>query len=280
MLRVIDTSTHLQTSGVLANGQFSDMRLTSDGQYLYAADYGGSETLYQPPPNPNYVRRYRLADNTWETRLAPTIAYKIEPVNAGQFAMLSSQGYLTLNTWGPTITETYRSSGTAFTQGDIEYHTATQRVLDAHSYSSGVTAYKVLVGDTLQQQDSGSYTSGDTAVLSTDGGNFYFGKRQIDALNCANGRLLFSESIFAASADLAFGKNGYYDAATGIKLGSLGFPTMAFALDAAGTHLWAFDPATDLLHHYLIVPEPTSVIIAISGAGCWLSRRLKQKYLG
>jgi hypothetical protein len=268
VIRVVDTSTHLQRSWRMATNVFSDMDLTPDGQYLYAADFGGEVIGYGTPVNTHYVHRYNLSTGAWESQAAPGIAYRIEAVDSNRVLLLSSDQWvdLTLNRWGAGIVE-LSSKSWALYYGDIQYDAVTGRVLHGGPSFSDITTYQV-VGDTLVEgETSGDHiygNSGSTVVLSTDGRNFYYGSLQVDALNVASIRRMFAEPVYAASADIAFGQNGYYDALTGQRLGGLGFSATAYALDPGGTHLWAFDPVSDMLHHYAIVPEPAAV------TGLWL----------
>lgn len=265
VIRVIDTSTRLQTGWGLANYLFTDMDLSPDGQYLYAADFGGEVPGSGTPHNTHYVHRYNLATRTWEASATPNVAFRIEAVDADRILLLSSNQWvsLTLNQWGSPVAQLSSRTFGMYT-GDIAYDPATGRVLHTGTLLKNVTAFQI-VGDSLEPAETSPGYSNPVglAILSTDGGNFYSGPIQYDPRNVSIIRRTFPEAIHAASADIAFGQNGYYDAATGALLGNLGFSTQVYAVDAQGRELWAFDAATDMLHRYAIVPEP-----ALAGMLC------------
>ena len=281
VIRVVDTSTRQQTSWRLANGTFTDMDISPDGQYLYAADFGGE----CPSLVPSYVQRYSLSAGTWESATAPGVAYRLSAVDSSRFLLLSSdQGVeITLNRWGPAITQLSMSSSYLY-EGDIDFSFSTARVLHAGTMSlHDVTAFTI-VGDSLVTQESSSKhltnNKGGSAVLSTDQRRFYYGIAQYDSANVTNAQLLFPETVLAASADLAFGAAGYYDVLTGTKLGNLPFTPSAFALDDDGTELWTMDPKAGLLHHYMIVPEPTVASMICLSALLLLSSPLHTRSRG
>lgn len=102
-------------------------------------------------------------------------------------------------------------------------------------------------------------------MLSTDDQRFYYGNLQVEALDVTHNMVVFSKPIYAATATYAFGSDAYYNAATGVQLGSLGFTTTVYALSADGNQLWAFNPADTTLHEYAL-PEPSTLGLSISGA--------------
>jgi len=279
-IRAVDTSTHLQRSMGLATNVFTDMALTPDGQYLYATDYGGQDGGSGLPWSASYIHRFSLASGQWETKVAPIPSYRIETVDANRFFLspANDQGILSLSNWGDTISNLYQSGGMAY-KGDIAYDVTHSRLIHGNSGSTSheIHAYQ-LVGDSVTAQEkTGVYGSaqdgGGTYVLSSDSQNFYYGRLQVDALDVRNNRIMFPEMIYAASADIAFGQNGYYDALTGVRLGDPGFATTVYCLDATGTSLWAFDPVSDMLHHYAIVPEPAMLGTIMVGLSLLLRRR-------
>lgn len=270
-IRVLNTATRLQTSWQVPNYTFTDMDLTPDGRYLYAADDGGEAS---------YVHRYDLSTGVWEAKAVPGVGGRVEAVDSQRFCLLEikSWGGVTLDRWGTSITELSRTSS-SLDSGDIQYDPATGRIIHgARSSTYGLSAFQV-VGDTLVVREStGTYGSasggGGSNVLSTDGRNYYYGKLQVDPLDVRINRVLFPGAIYAASADIAFGQNTYYDALTGAVLGNLGFSTSIYSLNSSGTELWAFDPASDYLHHYTIVPEPlTGLILSLSSSALLARQR-------
>jgi hypothetical protein len=281
-IRVIDTSTHLQRAMDVAANTFPDMSLTPDGQYLYATDYGGADSGSGLPWSASYIHRFSVASGQWETKVAPSPAYRIETFDANRFFLLTAGSWsiLSLNSWGAAISELSHSSTDYW--GDIAYDVSHGRVIYGNSNSSSneILAYQLVGNSVTAQEGTGVYGSaqngGGTYVLSSDSQNFYYGRLQVDALDVRNNRIMFPGMIYAASADIAFGQNGYYNSRTGAQIGTLPFTTTVYCLDATGTSLWAFDPASDLLHHYAIVPEPAMLGTVMLGSSLLLTRRSRR----
>ena len=257
-IHVYDVATKQEINVELATEQFTDMDLTPDGRYLFVADYGGEHTGYGDPLRPHYVHRFDLQSRTWEIAQAPKIAWKIEAVSGVRVLLQEHDQWIdvTLNSFGDFMTELSRLSADYY--GDIEYDPATQRLYHGNSGLSSAEIHVLQVdGDTLVHVgETGGYGSaqggGGTSVLSTGGRHFYYGRLQVEALSVTNNLFSFPERIYAASADIAFGQNSYYDAATGALLGSLEFATTVYALSEDGHHLWAFNSQAKLLHRYAI----------------------------
>jgi len=281
-IRVVDTSTHLQRAMDVAANTFTDMALTPDGQYLCATDYGGADSGSGLPWSASYIHRYSLASGQWETKVAPSPAYRIETVDANRFFLLTAGSWtiLSLNSWGATISELSHRSTDYW--GDMAYDVSHGRVIYGNSGSSSneILAYQLVGNSVTAQEATGVYGSaqngGGTYVLSSDSQSFYYGRLQVDALDVRNNLIMFPEMIYAASADVAFGQNGYYNSLTGAQIGTLPFATTVYCLDATGTSLWAFDPASDLLHHYAIVPEPAVLGTVMLGSSLLLARRSRR----
>src|SRR5262249_19305539 len=76
-------------------------------------------------------------------------------------------------------------------------------------------------------------------------------------------RRIFPEQIYAATGSVALGNGKYYDAHTGVLMGTLAFNTTIYAVSPSGDDFWAFDPATTTVHHF--VPAG-NVALASAGA--------------
>lgn len=272
-IHVFDAATKQEIGVQLATEQFTDMDLTADGQYLFVADYGGERTGYGDPLRPHYVHRYDLQSRTWKIAQAPKIAWKIEAVSGDRVLLQEHDQHvdMTLNSFGDAMVELSRVNADYY--GDFEYDPVTQRVYHGCSGSSSSEIHVRRVdGDTLLYMgDTGTYGTaqggGGTSVLSTSGKHFYYGRLQVEALSVTNNLFTFPEMIYTASADLAFGQSNYYDAATGVVLGNLGFAATVYGVSEDGHHLWAFNTQTNVLNRYLIGLSPAHRLIALKVQG-------------
>jgi hypothetical protein len=279
-IRVVDTTTDQQIEVQLANEQFTDMDLTPDGQYLYAADWGGVVTGYDTQINPHYVQRFDLATRQWEVKQSPVDTYKIEAVDDNRVITLESDQWVDVNLeqWGSGSSLTTLASAPIDYYGDIEYDPTTGRVYHGNSGSSSHEINVVrLVGNSFTPGvGSGIYgtaqNGGGTSVLSLDGSRFYYGPLQVEALDVTNDIRTFAQPIYAATADLAFGSSAVYDANTGASLGSLGYSTTVYGLDQSGTQLWTYSNNT--LYQYSLVPEPASLVLFGLGAFLLMRHRI------
>ena len=119
----------------------------------------------------------------------------------------------------------------------------------------------------MGQEGSGIYGTaqgfGPSVALATDGSAFYYGALQVDPLNLTHNLRVFPEAIVAATADVAFGNGTYYDAHTGDWLGTLGFPTTVYALNASGSDFWAYDAGQNRLRHFDVTAQPPQLLTAV-----------------
>jgi hypothetical protein len=257
-IHIIEGATGQHIATQYPTEQFTDMDLTSDNKYFFAADYGGERMGYGNPINPHYVHRYDLEQRTWKIAQAPKIAWKIEAVSSDRVLLQEHDQHvdMTLNSFGDSMEELSRISADYY--GDFEYDARTGRVYHGCSGSSSREIHvRRVVGDTLTSiGSSGTYgtaqNGGGTCVLSSDGFYFFYGALQVEAMDVRNNLHFYSERIYAASADIAFGENNYYYANTGAVLGSLGFSSKVYGVSEDGYHLWAFDASAGAVHHYQI----------------------------
>lgn len=279
-IHVIDVNTGVPIDLHLANERFTDIDISPDGRYLFAADFGGEQTGYGNPLRPSYVQRYDMVTRTWESRTAPRIAYRIEAVSSDRVLLLESDQWVdvTLNQWNSSsMTELSRRAADYY--GDMEYHPATGRMLHGNSGSSSreINAFRIVSNSIISAESSGTYGSaqngGGTSVLSTDGQRFYYGRLQVEALDVTNNIRMFPEAIYSATGEVAFGQNNYFSAVTGMNLGTLGYSATALAPSDDGRHLWVFRQSDNTLNRYLIVPEPSSLLILCFGALAVTNRR-------
>jgi hypothetical protein len=275
-IRIIDTTTNEQIGFRAANEMFTDLDLTPDERYLYAADYGGTAMGSDRPTNQHYVHRFDLATRTWETGMFPKIVYRIEGVDADKFLVQEQDQHvdMMLNRFAPTTVVLSRIG--ADYSGDCEYDHTTGRVV--HGNSSGLISVRRIVDDTLvYEETTGNYDSaegfGGSCVLSTDFQYFYYGRLQVDAQDVKRNRNVFYGNIYAASSDIAFGSNRYYDVETTRELGSLGFDSTVYGISGDGRELWAYREFGNVLFHYDLVPEPATMGMLVLGGLVVLRRR-------
>ena len=241
----MNTQTRQPLDTRLAFTKFTDMSLSPDGRCLYAVDYASSgQTL---------VHRLDLATLSWQTAPVPA-ARRIEAVDSARFLLMHDSQYeLALYRFGstPEVLSSLRLSY----YGDIEYDSASGRIYYATlGVSPSTITVLSLVGDNLSGLVSGKCTAMNNLALSTDGTRIYYARIQIATGNVAAPVQLFSETIYAATASLAFGRHGVYDALTGELLGDLGVSTSALALNSDGSELWVLDPVTQIAHHFALAP--------------------------
>ncbi len=274
-LGTLNTTTHF------SNWNFTDMSISPTGNYVFAADYGGENIGYGTPANQSYVHRLDLSTDTWETKTA-YIAGNIQTVSDDQFILKSIDQWVTFtnNSWGTgsAVIPLNTPSGSwgpgyyaGVSEGNFRYEVDTGRLLHGNSGDSSqeIQAFKIINNNFYPQEGSGIYGSaqgyGGTVALATDGSAFYYGELQVDPLDVSHNLRVFPEMIYAATGDIAFGNGNYYDAHTGVLLGSLGFQTTVYGLNANGTDFWAYDSAANLLRHFSTVPGAPSAVTAMGG---------------
>ena len=258
-LRVMDT-----VSGVVKtftpNGQFTDISLSPDGRYLYAADYATSG---------GRVGRVDLQSGTYESKPVSAIPYRIEATAADKFILASQDQWISL--WvagwgtGSSIAILNSNPGGYYASayyGDIEYDRFAGRMIHGNSNLSSheIKAFGLVGNNFVGAESSGTYGSADayggSAVLATDASRFYYGRLQVLGSDVRQNQLVFPTTIVAATGADAFASGGtYYDAATATSLGSLGYPITAYGLNANGEDFWGYDGSAGLLRHF--VPSGT-----------------------
>lgn len=265
-IAVVDSATR-QIKFVSAVGQFTDLSISADGRYVYAADYGGENIGYGTPASTSYVHRFDLATKTWGRKPTDDIAGNIAAVSGTTFILSSLDQWVTFTYnsvgTGSKVTPLNTSSGwygngyyAGVYRGQIQFDARNNRLLHGNSGSSSqeITAFKLTNNNFTKQESSGTYGSasghGGTLVLATDGSALYYGQLQVDPLDVSYNRRVFPEVIYAANARYAFGNGKYYDAATGALAGNLGYSTTVYALSNDGSQLIAFDSAANQLKFY------------------------------
>jgi len=271
--------------GFPANATFTDISLSPNGRFLFAADYGGELIGYSQPLHTSYVHRHDLATNFREYKAAH-IAGRVQALSDTRLVLSSlDQGVTyTCNDWaGPfgsplmpqnAAPEPFWAPGYyAYAyQGDFRYSAATGRLIHGNGggFPYGVIAYELAGCNFVPKETSPIDTStqpyGGSVVLSSDGLAFYHGPRKVDAADLTRTLMVFPEIIHAATATVAFGNGKYYDANTGQLLGTLGFATTVYGIGAGSDDVWAYDAQAGLLRH-LVAPPAGGGAITVNGYG-------------
>jgi hypothetical protein len=276
-ITLIDLNSGSQKSMHFSNSTFTDMDLSPDGRYLFAADYGNENIGYGTPLNTSYVHRYDLMDGTWTVNSTKNIAGSIEAVSSDRVVLASKDQWITFSyeavTPGASTTVLRDSYYATVYSGDIEYDAAHSRLLHGNSglSSAEIAAFKIVNNDFQPQESSGTYGSADgyggSVALANDDSAFYYGRLQVDPLDVTHNRNVFEEIIHGATHQTAFGETKYFDAQTGTALGSYGFNTSILAVNPHGNDFWAMDSANHRLVHMAPVPEPSEYALMLAGLG-------------
>ncbi len=284
-IKVVNIATDKVSSTSLANSLFTGISITPSGRYVYAADYGGENIGYGSPSGTSYVQRLDLLTNTWQTKTA-YIAGGIAATADDQFVLKSNDQWVTFtnNSWSqnPTAaTPLNTSSGywgpgyyPSVYSGNIVYDQITGRLIHGNSGESSqeLQAFKIINDNFIRQEGSGTYGTaqgfGGSLTLANDSSALYYGRLQVDPLDVSHNLHVFPETIYAATGDFAFGNGDYYDAHTGLLLGSFGFHSTVYGLDKSGNNFWAFDSDNNTLHYFSTtapVPVPSAAWMFLSG---------------
>lgn len=272
-VRVLDSETGAALGTRPATDQFTDMALSPDESTLFVADFGGEATGYGTPVRPNHVHRYAVAADRWDSEVAPKIAFRVAAVDAERLLLLESDQWIdvSLNRWDKGgLRELTRQS--AERPSPVAYDPATRRLYVASSGAPqairvGTDAFRAgggVAGRRFGHAEGGP--SGTISALSADGSRLYLGKQQVEALDLTHLVRTFPEPMVAASRDLAFADEAYYDARTGEKLGKLPFKSDVRTFSPDGRVMWAFDAASTTLHAFSVGPrgprEPAGAEVA------------------
>ena len=275
LIAVLNTQTAAVTLR-LPTKTFTDMALAPSGHFVFAADYGGDNYGYEPHVDNSLVHRLDLAGGLWEVNSA-AIAGHVQVINDSQFLLKSLDQWVTFtnNLWsvGGAAIPINTSSGEYFEpgyypsvyDGEFRYDAGTGRLVHGNMGSSSheLQAFKLLNNDFFKLESSGIYGSADayggTLAMATDGSAFYFGKLKVDPLDVTHNVKVFPELIYAATGDVALGNGKYYDARTGVLLGTLGFSTTIYSLNPNGQEFWAYDAVQNRVRHFVAIATPPPV---------------------
>jgi hypothetical protein len=255
-----------------AKWQFTDMDITPDGRYLFAADYGGEVMGYNKPANQHYVQRYDADKGKWVVLKAPWVAYKIEAVAENRVLLLEGDQWVdcTNNSFKVDTTAAADSVGmmmelsriTTDYDGDIEYDPSAGKIFHGNSGSSSHEIHQVqLRNDSLIASGPGTGTygtaqnGGGSCVLSTSGKYLFYGALEVNSLVLTQNLHMFPEVIWAANDKIACGNSGYYDIVTGEKLGLFTFMNYSNAMTFCedGTFFCYYVTASNTLQIFQVI---------------------------
>ncbi len=270
----LDNSTR---STYLSTWRFTDMDISPDGRYLFAADYGGENIGYGTPLNQSYLHRYDLMAGTWIVNSTQNSAGSVAAVSGNEVILKSQDQWtrLSYEAMGSGSSTTVLNNGffASIYGGDIEYDAVHHRLLHGNSglSSQEISAFKVNGSVFFPQESTGMYGSaqgfGGSMVLANDASSLYYGRLQVDALDVTYNRNVFPEIILGATSTTAFGSTHYYDAETGNVLGAYGFTTSVIGVDRFGNDIWAVDAAGHRLVHLAPISEPSEYALMLAGLG-------------
>lgn len=261
-IRVYD-KTGTEVASVAARARFTDLRVSPDWNAAFAADYAGERTGYGEPLAPHYVHRFDPAARTWETRKAPKIAWRLEPVDARRVLLVEQDQWIsvTLNKWeddGVGIRELSRIG--CDRSADLRYDPRTGKAYFGNGCVRRVK-WDTVVADPADPNGPLNFA---TIALSQDGSMLYGYTDQVATADRKAKRQTFPEPIVAASRDIAFGSKAYYRASTGSTLGEYPFDTAGKAdqwggvapasvcVSPAGESVWVYDPAGNAAHQFAL----------------------------
>jgi hypothetical protein len=261
-IHVVDARSGAEVSKLTAKYSLTDIDVTADGRYLYAADFGGEVVGYGTPVNPSWIHQFDTVTGIWTSKQATGIVYRIEAVDATRCLSLEQDQWVNLLLYdigtAPGATANLVSSyyGPTY-RGDIEYDERTGRVLHGSSgISSEETTAFVLNGNTITRAEKvgdyvlpGGYGPGIVA-LSSDGRYFYYDGMQFLSNDVVHLKRSFGEYIYAGTADYAFGTSHIFAADTGAVVGALPFAGGVYGVADDRNELWAFNAATRQIVHF------------------------------
>lgn len=266
LIKVIDLDSRNTDNFYSAHNQFTDLALTPDGQYAFAADDSGGLGL-------SHVHRLDLNTGIWSEQAVKGSVNRIAALDSEHFAVQAANAStIVVGQWG---------SATPVAQiANTNYNTSNPNILSALLYDaqngriiqSGASYWPnpVLTAFTFDgtqlvkkeattnyDQATAPYIPNGTLTMASDNSALYFGGLQFDPANVKAVLRYFSENIQAANGDYALGRMAYYDAHNGQFAGFLDKQVTLYV--AAGNDgFWGYDSVDIKLVHYGLVPEPAS----------------------
>ncbi|MCE9547405.1 MAG: serine protease [Planctomycetia bacterium] len=221
-IRLVDTETSAVLSVRSASGNFSSMDVSPDGRVVYVPDYGWDPLNAGAHVNKYYIHRFDVLAERWEAVSTPRIS-RVNPVDGTRYLFQDKNpsNFVVLSDWPRhgAATQELASARCNFAGNSI-YDPFSGRVLFANSairpprlMALRVTAQALVPSESLSRD--GEHIENNTLALSADGKYCFFGKLEVDARDITRQIRTFPKRVHAATADLAFTEDGYYDVETG-----------------------------------------------------------------
>lgn len=258
-IKIIDVRTQRVIDTRMANGNFRDMDLTPDDNFLFATDNTGG-TDYFDPDTTNYVHRFDLVNRKWTNTVSPGVEARIEAVAEDRVLLQElDERALVLSSYSAEVNamqEVSRLWGMIYI--NFEYDHRTGLIYHSNGYSKFDEIHILkLEDDTLSKFDYSDLDDtvreiGRTVTMSSDGSWIYYGPAQVALQDVSRTPKIFGQPIYAASDQLAFGKDEVYLADGAPKAVELEFSTGVQFVSGDSGYWWAFNPDTDRLSHYAL----------------------------
>jgi hypothetical protein len=249
-ISVVDAASNSVVEVRAPRERFSDMDLTPDGKFLFAADFGGETPHPTKPKKASWVHRYDLEQRTWDVQRAPDVAWRIVAIDQRRFLLQSFEEPQenSINSYSQDgIVELFRDD--SFTSGDLVYDSVRSRVIQGEGLdivASGLTLSD-LDGDELHylyrstEWDPERYDS--DLLISTDGRNVYHDGTEFELLDVRNRRRDYHAPVLAAGFGVVFTPTQIWPQAFAPAIDTLPATMTAIGISADGRDVWATGPS-------------------------------------
>lgn len=281
----IDGATRTIEKTIPTGRKFTDIDVSPNGSFVTLLDNVTREYWNQPPAT--YLLKFDLASQSLlTTQLVSSPLFhmalgkpdrvagvevnqwvSVFHVNSATGAQLSSSGggyFGSGSTDRHNVTLVATPDGTRMFRTDIGISS-----IDLLAFDISADVMAPLAG----RGNVGSYATEPVFINST-GTSLYVGDIRIDPYSPASLLGLFPETIYAATGNdaFAFGRNSYYDPASGQNLGAMPVQSTFMSIGAHDQKLFALSDNRTTLHFMTVVPEPNAMLIALLPALLSLSR--------
>jgi Ca2+-binding RTX toxin-like protein len=246
-IRIIDLASGTVIDRHPARARFTDLSVSPDGAFVFAADYGGTDIGLGTASAPSYVHRYDIVNAEWTVHQAPDIAYRVEAISGDRVLLLEQDQWvdLTINSYSPTGGVLQLDSFGSLYQGDIEYDANTGLIFHGSDGISPASMSVVrLTGDSLAgvlETDFGAVPDGDgSVVLNSDRSRLFYGANQYEAADITNQiGPEFPQFVLAATNSFAFdAEGGVWFLPSGERLGFLPWASTAMHATPGGVSVF------------------------------------------
>jgi hypothetical protein len=256
-LTIYDDHTGAIVSTASFYNESHSIDLTADGRYLFAADRGSA-------PDPTYVHRFDMQLRVWVVKQLPDRVWGggIQAVSSNRFLTLSSTNYVGLWSFdeNPASSPTLLASRSTFNISNILFDEYASRIYFNSTVgtpaSSSVSTLSV-VGDTIVPIPNSTATvstnvgNGAPFLLSPQGTKIVFGSLQFSAPILSH-EITYSTGMSALSSTLIFSLSRYWNAISGVQLGTLPRDINSDVAIVSNNEqwLWGFDEQFKIMRQY------------------------------